>query len=103
MVAIQISSETVFGARHALETISQLVVSTFDHRLFILGRIHLKDEPVFPHRGLLLDTARNYMSKATILRQINGMAGCKMNVLHWHATDSQSFPIVSKRVPEFSK
>ena len=26
----------------------------------------------------------------------------KMNVFHWHLTDTQSFPFVSRRVPEMA-
>eukprot|EP00941_MAST-03F_sp_MAST-3F-sp1_P001882 g1882.t1 len=31
------------------------------------------------------------------------MSTAKLNVLHWHLTDSDSFPVVSKQYPELSK
>ncbi|GLV44862.1 Hexosaminidase 2 [Carabus blaptoides fortunei] len=111
-IYVQIQADTVFGARHALETTTQLVAKYqepySDHTvansgLLMVGSARIIDKPVYPHRGLLLDTARNYLPIRTIKKQIDGLAASKMNVLHWHATDSQSFPIESKRVPQLSR
>lgn len=60
------------------------------------------DEPSFKHRGLLLDTSRNFMSKKVIKNIIRGMSYDKLNVFHWHITDTHSFPFYSRRVPQLS-
>lgn len=51
----------------------------------------------------MLDTARNYFSVDTIKRTIVGMAHAKLNRFHWHITDSQSFPYMSKAYPQLAK
>jgi hexosaminidase len=44
----------------------------------------VSDKPRFGHRGLMLDTARNWFSVADIKRKIiDPMFLTKMNVLHW--------------------
>jgi hypothetical protein len=35
---------------------------------------------------------RNFITVRKLLEQIDGMALSKLNVLHWHLDDSQSFP-----------
>jgi hexosaminidase len=52
---------------------------------------------------MILVTSRNFYPVKDILRTIDGMAMNKMNVLHWHATDSQSWPLYYKSHPEISK
>ncbi|KAI9293908.1 glycoside hydrolase [Neoconidiobolus thromboides FSU 785] len=61
--------------------------------------IYIKDYPKLPHRGLLLDTSRNYYPLATLKKTIDGLGYSKMNVFHWHLTDSNSFPFMSKKHP----
>lgn len=71
VIIIKIKAETIFGARHALETVSQLIV--FDNirkELLVVGEFEIDDGPAFPHRGFLLDTARNYFSVDSIKRTI---------------------------------
>lgn len=111
VLAVGIQSKTIFGARHALETLTQLSASytisnsncnTISY-LAMVKKAYITDKPFYPHRGLLVDTARNYLNVKSITRQIDALAASKMNVLHWHATDSQSFPIQSVKVPRLSK
>uniref|UniRef100_A0A8W7PZ80 beta-N-acetylhexosaminidase n=1 Tax=Anopheles coluzzii TaxID=1518534 RepID=A0A8W7PZ80_ANOCL len=58
------------------------------------------DQPIYAHRGLLIDTARNYIPIKCLKRQIDAMAASKFNVFHWHITDTQSFPMQFDTVPE---
>lgn len=104
------SAETVYGARHGLESFSQLIAADIpdnvdEHKctLRIVSGAKVKDHPVYKHRGLLLDTARNFFSTDDIKRTITGMAAAKMNVFHWHVTDSHSFPLESIRIPQFTR
>lgn len=95
-----IVASTYFGARHAMETLSQLI--TWDERsnsLVILQDAHIEDSPVFPHRGFSIDTSRSYMEVSLLKRIIDGLSHNKLNVLHWHVVDSNSFPFVSAREP----
>ncbi|XP_049530305.1 probable beta-hexosaminidase fdl [Anopheles darlingi] len=97
----------MFGARHAIETLSQLIVAILNEEneddyssLYMLTQGFIIDAPIYAHRGLMLDTARNFIPVTAIKRQLNGMAASKLNVLHWHITDTHSFPLVLKRVTE---
>lgn len=63
----------------------------------------VNDRPVYPHRGLLIDTSRHYLHVNTIRRILDAMGHSKQNVLHWHATDTHSFPLKLPRVPELAK
>lgn len=103
-IVAQISSQTVFGTRHGLETLSQLMVKTIDDNkrvgLLIVTNAQLTDKPFYKHRGLLVDTARHFIPMPSLLRILDGMSTNKMNVFHWHITDSQSFPMETKRLPQ---
>ena len=95
-----IVAATYFGARHAMETLSQLVAwDEMSNSLVILQSGHIEDSPAFPHRGFAIDSARNFMEVALLKRIIDGLSYNKLNVLHWHMTDSNSFPFVSSREP----
>lgn len=106
-MTVQLHSSTVYGTRHALETLSQLITryTGAGHRtlLVIVAGAKISDKPVYAHRGLLIDTARNFLPVHAIRRTIDAMATSKLNVLHWHATDTQSFPLDSPRVPQLSR
>ncbi|XP_055372399.1 chitooligosaccharidolytic beta-N-acetylglucosaminidase-like isoform X1 [Condylostylus longicornis] len=103
-VFAEISAKTYFGARHGLETLSQLIVyDDIRRQIQVPAEAEIHDKPAYPHRGLLLDTSRNYFSVDSIKKTIDGMAMTKLNTFHWHITDSHSFPLVIKSRPDLYK
>ncbi|KAK7243657.1 hypothetical protein RIF29_38465 [Crotalaria pallida] len=91
-----LQAETAWGAMRGLETFSQLV---WGHPSHVPINVHVWDAPLYAHRGVMLDTSRNYYPVKDILRTIEAMSMNKVNVFHWHVTDSQSFPIVLPSEP----
>ena len=51
----------------------------------------------------MIDSARHYLPVRAIKRIIDSMAWIKLNVLHWHLVDDESFPIQVPSVPELWK
>lgn len=101
---VNINAKTYFGARHALETLSQLIL--FDDvtkKLQIYHDIEIQDSPAFSHRGLMVDTARNFFPIEQLMSIVDGMAMNKLNVFHLHLTDAVSFPIVLPSNPWLAK
>lgn len=102
---IEISAGHPVGVQYALETLSQLVSFNFDKMQYdtqaVLPLI-VKDEPRFPHRGLLVDSSRHFLPVTLLKRVIDSMSYAKLNRLHWHVTDAQSFPINSRVTPELA-
>ncbi|VEN39882.1 unnamed protein product [Callosobruchus maculatus] len=106
-IVANVTAKTFFGARHGLETLSQLIwwdeYAPGGGSLRVLKGATVQDAPAFPYRGLMVDTSRNFMSIETLKRVLVAMAASKLNVFHWHITDSQSFPLVVPGYPEFSR
>jgi len=50
----------------------------------------------------MLDTTRHFLTVDKILDQINAMRINKLNILHIHFTDSESFPVFIPDIPELS-
>jgi hexosaminidase len=92
-----------------IETFSQLIYSNDNFEEgngplhFYINVTTIDDYPRFPHRGLMIDTARHYQPEKIFYSLMDGMMYNKLNVFHWHMTDDQSFPYVSRRFPELSE
>lgn len=100
---VEITANTVFGARHGLETLSQLIVyDDLRNEYQMVRDIEITDAPAFKYRGIILDTSRNFFSVASIKRTLDAMAMTKLNSFHWHITDTHSFPMGLKSHPELS-
>lgn len=64
---------------------------------------HIRDEPRFAWRGMMLDSARHFWTPAEVRTVIDQMAQHKLNTLHWHLTDDQGWRIEIKRYPELTR
>ncbi|KAI9141241.1 glycoside hydrolase superfamily [Paraphysoderma sedebokerense] len=105
---VEIRSQTVFGALRGLETLSQIVKMKGENNELLMKKISNfqkipLDYPRFPYRGVLVDTSRHFIPMPALKKVMLGMSFTKLNVFHWHITDSQSFPIQSVNVPELTK
>ena len=98
-----ISAPSVWGALRGLETLSQLVKPSAAGGGFELeGPVVVADGPRFGWRGLMIDTGRHYLTVTTIKMAIDAMSYTKMNLLHWHMVDDQSFAIDSEALPNLA-
>lgn len=100
----KIDAESVYGAHYGLETLSQLIV--FDEaegKVKMLSEASIEDAPFFPHRGVLIDSARNFISVESIKLTLEAMTANKLNRLHWHISDSQAFPLLLPKLPQLAQ
>ncbi|KAH8058538.1 N-acetyl-beta-D-galactosaminidase [Aureococcus anophagefferens] len=65
---------------------------------FLPSPFKVRDAPRFAHRGLLVDAARHFLPPRLLERTVDAMSYTKLNVLHLHLSDHESFPL---RLPGF--
>jgi len=85
------------GILRGFETFWQLI--RFEGKEQVVPCLTIRDHPRFLWRGLLIDVGRHWQPPEVIRRNLDGMAAAKLNVLHWHFTEDQGFPIESKKFP----
>ncbi len=94
----KLTAPTTLGAMHGLQTFLQLVdVSPGG---FATPAVTIHDQPRFPWRGLMIDSARHFIPLDVMRRNLDGMEAVKMNVFHWHLSENQGFRVESKKFPK---
>ncbi|KAI0671147.1 N-acetylhexosaminidase [Trametes maxima] len=94
-----ITANSTLGLFRGLTTFSQLWYEHGNTVYTVNAPVTIQDAPAYPYRGFMLDTARNYFPVDDIKRTLDAMSLVKINQFHWHAVDSQSFPLV---IPGFT-
>jgi hexosaminidase len=92
------------GILRALDTLTQLFYahSKTDEVYTPFAPVSIRDAPIFEHRGLNLDISRNWIPPEDVLRTIDAMALNKLNKLHLHCTDAQSWPLEVPAIPSLA-
>ncbi|XP_075977690.1 beta-hexosaminidase subunit beta-like [Anticarsia gemmatalis] len=98
-----LNSDSIWGILRGMETFVQLFYMSDDYRHIFINQTEIEDYPRYRHRGLLIDTSRHYITVSNILKTLDAMEMNKMNVLHWHIVDDQSFPYQSDKFPHLSE
>jgi hexosaminidase len=94
----KLNARTTLGTLRGLQTFLQLV--SIGPSGFFVPAISIQDQPRFPWRGLMIDSARHFIPIPVLKRNIDGMEAVKMNVFHWHLSDNQGFRVESYRFPK---
>ena len=94
----KLTAPTPLGAMHGLQTFLQLV--DVSPNGFAAPALKIQDQPRFPWRGLMIDSARHFIPLDVIRRNIDGMEAVKMNVFHWHLSENQGFRVESRKYPK---
>ncbi len=63
----------------------------------------IEDQPRFNFRGLMLDCARHFHEKETVLKTLDLMAQYKFNHFHWHLTDDEGWRIEIAAFPQLTE
>jgi hexosaminidase len=102
--SVTISANTSTGIIHGLTTFTQFFFQHTSGDIYTtLAPITITDNPQFSHRGLNLDVSRHFFPVADIKRTIDALAYTKMNRLHLHMTDSQSWPLEIPSLPTLAE
>jgi hexosaminidase len=98
---VNVSAKTSIGLLYGLTTFSQLFYKHSSGDVYTpLAPVSITDSPKFKWRGLNVDTSRSYKPMKDLYRTIDALSYNKMNRLHWHVTDSQSWPLEIDSMPE---
>ena len=68
-----------------------------------VAQLRIDDAPQYHYRGILLDVARTFQPVEEVKRVLDYMAFCKMNKLHFHLVDNESWRVELKKYPNFAK
>jgi hexosaminidase len=93
---IRITGASAHGVFNALQSMRQLI----DGATVPTGRV--VDAPRFAYRGMMLDVARHFASKDTVLRLLDCMALYKLNRFHFHLTDDEGWRFPVPALPELT-
>ena len=76
--------------------------TTLDKLPHPLQSITLEDWPDLPYRGFMLDVVRDFRTVDEVFQIINLMASWKLNTLHFHLADDESWCLEIKSFPELT-
>ncbi len=100
---IRIVGNTAAGVAHGLKSLRDLLpVLPQPGSALQLPAQHIVDAPRFEYRGVLMDVARSFHPKATVLRVLDLMARYKLNKLHFHITDDEGWRVPIRGLPELT-
>ncbi|WP_108946820.1 family 20 glycosylhydrolase [Shewanella halifaxensis] len=97
--AITITANSASGAFYGLMSLAGLVAIDNPN----IASLEINDSPRYRFRGLHIDVARNFLSKAFLLKTLDQMAAYKLNKLHLHLADDEGWRLEIPGLPELSE
>ena len=97
---VSIIAASSIGLLYGLTSLTQLFFECPGGGVYTkLAPVHIEDAPKFPWRGLNIDTSRTFKPMSDMYAMIDALSYNKMNRLHWHITDGQSWPLEIPALP----
>ena len=97
---VEISAAHPTGFFYGLQSLAQLLPLHADAAQ--LPCLHVRDQPRFAWRGVLLDSARHFFTWQEVCTLIDTLARYKLNRLHWHLVDDQGWRLEIRNYPELA-
>ncbi len=99
---IRIVGNSAAGVFYGLQSLRSLLPVTASGKGLSLPALRVVDAPRFGYRGFFLDVARNFQPKAEVLRVLDLVARCKLNVFHFHLTEDEGWRVEIPSLPELT-
>jgi len=98
-----ITADSERGWFHGLQSLLQLIDTTpRTGSRAVLPTVTITDWPRFKWRGYMLDESRHFSGIEATKRLLDTMAYYKLNIFHWHLTDSPGWRIEIKSKPKLT-
>jgi hexosaminidase len=99
--SVSITAAKSAGLFYGMQTLRQMLPlgPVAGQNNYQLACVSIKDAPRFAWRGYMLDSARHFITKNTILSLLDALAMAKINVFHWHLTDDEAWRLPISRYP----
>jgi hexosaminidase len=106
--SIKLAANKPAGLYMGLQTLRQLIsekieFSTKQEGPWEIATGTIRDSPVYPWRGSMLDVARHFFTVDEVKRYIDYISLYKMNTLHLHLSDDQGWRIEIKSWPKLTE
>lgn len=101
---IRIESSSTAGAFYALQSLISMIKPEmyFAQADLEIPIVNVVDEPRYSYRGFMMDIARNFKDKSTILKYLDLMASYKLNIFHFHFIDDEGWRLEIPSLPELT-
>lgn len=106
---VTITANKPAGLYYGIQTLMQLMPASLTVGAAGSGEVAIKlpcaeiiDYPRFAWRGLMLDVARHFFTKAEVMDYIKEMSKYKYNMFHWHLTDDEGWRIQIDAYPKLT-
>ncbi|MFD1561183.1 family 20 glycosylhydrolase [Paraburkholderia silviterrae] len=96
--AVNIDAYDAAGLYYGVQTLFSLIPAGGGR----VPAMTIEDAPRYPHRGMMVDLARNFRQPATLRRLIDQMSAYKLNRLHLHLSDDEGWRIEIPGLPELT-
>jgi len=101
---IIVTAATAAGILYAFESLKQLLPADLNTTVkqYAIPCCLIKDSPQYAYRGMHLDVSRHFFTPALIKQYLDILAVFKINVFHWHLTDSHGWRLEIKQYPKLT-